>query len=210
MADRYRRPIAVAITGGIGAGKSEALKAFERRGAAVTSSDAIVHDLFREDDEVRSALRERWGDGVFTAGGEVDRGAIARIVFADEAELAWLEGLLHPRVEVAQMAWREALAREPSPPALCVTEIPLLYEIGAETRFDKTVAISADSTLRATRTTVRADGRERRLISDEEKLRRADFAYLNEGSLDALDAFVGSVVEQLEADATASMSEQRR
>lgn len=191
------RPLSVAITGGIGAGKSEALRAFARHGAAVVSSDEIVHGLLQEDEAVRSALRERFGDGVFTAAGDIDRAAVAEIVFEDRAELEWLERLLHPRVVEEYLEWREELGRRPQPPALCVTEVPLLYEVGGETRFDKVVAITADPELRAARTKVRPDERAGRLIPDEEKLRRADFAYVNDGSLEQLDAFVAGVVEQL-------------
>src|SRR5437868_13611516 len=95
--DPKRRPVAVAITGGIGAGKSEALKAFARHGAATISSDDVVHRLLREDEEVRRALAEHFGPGVIV-GGEVDRAAIGDVVFADRAELDWLEQLLHPGV----------------------------------------------------------------------------------------------------------------
>src|SRR5881392_3650852 len=91
------RRVTVAVTGGIGAGKSEALKAFARHGAATSSSDEIVHGLLREDPEVHAALRERWGDGVLGPDG-ANRAAIAEIVFANADELAWLERLLHPRV----------------------------------------------------------------------------------------------------------------
>src|SRR5919199_4017965 len=99
-------PVALAVTGGIGAGKSEALKAFARHGAATISSDEIVHDLLRGDDEVLTALRERWGDRVIGPDG-ADRAAIAEIVFADPDELGWLEGLLHPKVVREYQAWRE-------------------------------------------------------------------------------------------------------
>src|SRR3954447_20604040 len=95
------RPLAVALTGGIAAGKSEALQAFARHGAATISSDALVHELYRDDVELQGVLRERWGDGVFGADGEVDRAAIGRIVFPDRDELAWLEVELHPRVRAA-------------------------------------------------------------------------------------------------------------
>src|ERR687893_98997 len=102
------RPIAVAITGGIGAGKSAALAAFARHGAAVVSSDEIVHRLLADDAEVQQALRERFGDRVFGADGSVSRAAVAQIVFADRGALAWLEALLHPRVVREYMEWREA------------------------------------------------------------------------------------------------------
>jgi len=189
------RPLAVAVTGGIAAGKSEALAAFARRGALVSSSDEIVHRLYREDDELKAELRARWGDGVF-AGAEVDRAAVGRIVFADRAELAWLEGLLHPRVRRLYESWLAELRESDDPPALAVAEIPLLYEAGGEDRFDKVVVVTAPPHVRAARRGP-VDDRESRLIPDEEKLRRADFAYVNDGSLEELDAFVGRVVEEL-------------
>jgi dephospho-CoA kinase len=193
------RPVSVAITGGIGAGKSEALKAFAEHGAAVVSSDEIVHRLLQEDEDVRDALRARWGAELFTNTGDVDRASVAEIVFRDRGELEWLEGLLHPRVAAEYLRWRDEQAARPRPPALTVTEVPLLYEVGGETRFDKVVAITADPELRAARRGVGVDGRDDRLIPDEEKLRRADFAYVNDGSLAELEAFVAGVVQTLTA-----------
>lgn len=184
------RPLAVALTGGIAAGKSEALQAFARHGAAVVSSDEIVHDLYRADEELQSVLRERWGDRVF-ADGEVDRAAVGRIVFADRDELAWLEGELHPRVRAAVSDW---LARQTADVA--VAEIPLLFETGGEARFDKVVVVTAPPDVRAERRDDLAE-REERLVPDEEKVRRADFAYVNDGSLEQLDAFVTGVLEEL-------------
>ena len=195
------RPFAVAITGGIGAGKSEALRSFARHGAAVVSSDEIVHRLLDEDEEVRSALRERWGERVFRDDGAVMREAIGHIVFEDPAELDWLEGLLHPRVAREYMAWRGALARLPEPPAVAVTEVPLLYEVGGEQRFDVVVAITASAELRASRSAVATEDREQRFLPEEDKARKADYAFVNDGSLDELDAFVAGVVDELEARA---------
>ena len=192
------RPLAVAITGGIGAGKSEALKAFARLGVPTLSADEVVHALFREDPDVRAALRERWGERVFR-GGDVDRGAIAEIVFADRDELTWLEALLHPRAAEVQGRWRAELAARAEPPALCVVEVPLLYETGGEARFDAVVAVTAPADVRASRTSVRADERAARLLPDEEKVRRADFAYVNDGSLAELEAFVADVAARLAA-----------
>lgn len=191
--------MAVAVTGGIGAGKSEALRAFARHGAAVISSDEIVHDLLRSDEDVRAAVRERFGDGVFSPEGQVDRGRIADIVFADPEQLDWLERLLHPRVVAAYLRWRDDLANRPDPPAVSVTEVPLLYEVGGDTRFDAVVVISAAPDVRVSRQVRPMQDRERRLIPDEEKLSRADFAYVNDGSLEELDQFVSEVVEKLSA-----------
>jgi dephospho-CoA kinase len=191
-----RRPLAVAITGGIAAGKTEALAAFARRGAAVSSADEVVHRIYREDASLKSELRARWGGGVFDGDGEVDRAAVAAIVFANRAELEWLERELHPRVRAMHRQWLDEVAARPDPPALVVVEIPLLYETGGETRFDKVVAIAAPQSVREERRPG-LDDRESRLLSDDEKLERADFAYVNDGSLDDLDAFVAGVVEEL-------------
>jgi dephospho-CoA kinase len=191
------RPIAVAVTGGIGAGKSEALAAFARHGAATISSDEIVHHLLRDDPEVRRALLERFGKQVLDEHDEVDRSAIAEIVFADREALDWLEGLLHPRVVEEYMQWREQLAELPSPPSLSATEVPLLYEVGGQDRFDAVVAITAPAEVRAQRSEVAAEQREPRLLPDSVKVAQADFAYVNDGSLDELDAFVADVMREL-------------
>ena len=156
-----KRPLAVALTGGIAAGKSEALRAFERHGAAVISSDDVVHRLYREDEELRAKLREHWGERVFR-GGAVDRSEIGRIVFADRAE------------------------------------IPLLFETGGQDRFDRVVVVTAPPEVRKSRRGVVAE-REDRLVSEEEKVRRADFCFVNDGSLEQLDAFVAGVLEELRA-----------
>jgi dephospho-CoA kinase len=191
--------VAVAVTGGIGAGKSEALRAFARHGAAVVSSDEIVHELLRADEEVQAAVRERFGESVFDSDGAIDRARVAEVVFGDEGELAWLEQLLHPRVVAGYLRWREELARLPDPPAVSVTEVPLLYEVGGDARFDAVVVITASPDVRVARQIRPLQDRERRLLPDAEKAARADFAYVNDGSLDELDRFVSEVLERLTA-----------
>jgi dephospho-CoA kinase len=190
------RPVAVAITGGIGAGKSEALKAFARHGAATVSSDEIVHHLLLRP-EVRDAVVARMGHGIVSPAGEIDRGALATVVFNDREALAWLEELLHPLVSAEYLQWREQLAELPDAPSVSVTEVPLLYETGGDARFDKVVVITAPSKLRRARSEVAMDDREARLIPDAEKVQRADFSFKNTGSLEELDAFVKSVLAEL-------------
>ena len=187
----------VAITGGIGAGKSETLRAFEKHGAATISSDEIVHALLRGDQDVIAEIRARWGARVFDDIGQIYRPAIADIVFSDPAELAWLEGLLHPRVERAYLEWRDDLARQPRHPSVCVTEVPLLFESNAEALFDAIVVITAPAETRWGRTAVSNDGRESRLIGDDEKVARADFAYVNDGGKKDLDKWVVGVLQEL-------------
>ena len=186
-----KRPLAVALTGGIAAGKSEALRSFERHGAAVISSDDVVHRLYREDEGLRAAIRARWGERVFRDGA-VDRSEIGRIVFADRAELAWLEAELHPRVRAATDAWLGEQTAD-----VAVAEIPLLFETGGQDRFDRVVVVTASPEVREARRGSVAD-REERLVPEEEKLRRADFSYVNDGSLEELDAFVAGVLEELQ------------
>ena len=192
-------PLAVAITGGIGAGKSEALAAFARHGAAVVSSDEIVHRLLREDAEVRKALLDRFGERILDEAGQVDRGAIAELVFPDRKALYWLERLLHPRVTREYLEWREQLGRLPNPPEVTVTEVPLLYEAGGEERFDRVVVVTAPEEVRAARAQVPVELRQARLIPDEEKAKRADYVYVNDGTLDGLDDFVAGVMGDLTA-----------
>jgi dephospho-CoA kinase len=191
------RPIAVAITGGIGAGKSEALYAFRRAGAATVSSDEIVHHLLATDPEVKRALVERLGEEILGEDDVPDRERIALRVFKDRVALDFLETLLHPLVSREYMSWREQLARLPNPPDVCVTEVPLLYEVGAEKRFDRVVVITAPPKLREARRGGRKDDREARLIPDREKAKRADFTYVNTGTPDQLDAWVAEVMATL-------------
>ena len=191
------RPVALAVTGSIGAGKSEVLAAFARHGAAVISSDEIVHRLLREDPAVKGAIVERLGERVLGEDGEIVRPRVADLVFSDPDALRWLEELLHPRVVTTYLRWREDLRASDDPPDVCVTEVPLLYEVGGEARFDAVVAVTASPEVRAARLGRPVSDRERRLLPDSEKAARADFTYVNEGSLEELDRFVSDVMGTL-------------
>jgi len=154
-----------------------------------------VHRLLSGDPEVRAALAERFGANVICPEG-ADREAIGRIVFNDPDQLEWLEALLHPKVVQEHAAWRQELAQRLDPPAVSVTEVPLLYETGGERRFDVVVVVTASPEVRAARRPV-LDTREERLIPDDEKLRLADYSYVNDGTLEELDAFVAGVMSKL-------------
>ena len=191
------RLLAVAITGGIGAGKSTALDSFRRHGAATVSSDEIVHNLLRTDPDVKRALVERFGEEVLDSDGVPDRERIGFRVFRDRDALDWLEKLLHPLVSREYLQWREQLAALPSPPAVCVTEVPLLYEVGGESRFDRVVVITAPRKLREARRGGQQDDRESRLLPERDKVERGDFVYVNTGTPAELDAWVASVMATL-------------
>lgn len=161
---------------------------FARHGAATISSDDVVRELYG-DAHVQAALQERFGTS--------DKQAVSKQVVADREALLWLEALLHPLVLARTEAWREQLVGLPEPPLLAVNEVPLLYEAGVEERFDAVVVITAPRELRVERAGERVDEREARLLPEQEKLDRADFAYVNDGSLEELDAFVAGVVRTL-------------
>jgi dephospho-CoA kinase len=189
----------VGLTGGIGAGKSTALAALERLGAAVLSTDGVVHSLY-ESDEVRDAVVSRFGARVAPAG-EVDRAALARVAFADPEDRAWLEGTLWPRVGARIYEWREELAQRPEPPCAAVVEVPLLFESGMDTAFDATIAVIADEGVRARRAGARGhqslDERSARQLSQEEKAQRATYVVVNDGTVEDLERKLSPVIEKL-------------
>jgi dephospho-CoA kinase len=192
-------PPFVGLTGGIGAGKSEALAALERLGASVLSTDTVVHELY-SDPEVRDAVVERWGPAV-APDGKVDRPAVAAHAFGSAEERKWLEGLLWPRVGERMAQWREAeSAREPAPVAL-VVEVPLLFEGGLAAAFDATLAVTADEELRRRRAGARGhaalDERTSRQLTQEEKAARATYTVANSGTIDDLERALSGVLVKL-------------
>jgi dephospho-CoA kinase len=195
MAGDARVPF-VGLTGGIAAGKSEALEALERLGAATLSSDAVVHELLTTG-EVRDKLIERFGDRV-APGGEIDRGAVAEVVFADPDERGWLEGLLWPRVGERIASWREEVTHADPPPRAAVVEVPLLFESGMEAAFDVTIAVVADESVRDERAGGRGhrgvESRTSRQLGQDEKARRADVVVRNDGTLEELEQGLSSAL----------------
>jgi dephospho-CoA kinase len=184
----------VGLTGGIGAGKSEALAALERLGAATISTDAIVHSLY-EEPEVRDAVVERWGPEV-APDGSVDRSAIARHAFATPEDRAWLEQLLWPRVGRRVAEWRATATG-----VALVVETPLLFEAGLDDNYDATIAIVADEKVRNERAAARGhaalDERTARQLSQDEKARRATYAVENSGTLEQLEQELSEVLAKL-------------
>lgn len=188
----------IGLTGGIGAGKSEALAAFERAGAAILSTDEVAHDLLDRPD-VRDLLVERWGPEV-APGGHVDRDRVAEIVFESPDELRWLESQTHPRVGQAVLEWRRELGPEV---AVAVVEVPLLFEAAMEGAFDATVAVIAGDDVRERRLAERGqrglEGRDSRQLSQDEKAGLADHVIRNDGSLEQLDRLVSEALGDLSA-----------
>ncbi len=191
-------PAFIGLTGAVASGKSEALAAFARLGAATLSSDAVAHELLG-DSQVRERLVERWGGDVLVDG-HVERARIGAIVFGRPDELAWLESVLHPLVGERIVEWRRSLS---AGTPLAVIEVPLLFETGMEGFFDATVCVVADESTRAARAGDRGtellEGRNSRQLSQDEKAARATHVISNDGSLAELQDQVARLVPALAA-----------
>ena len=196
--ERQRKPV-IGIVGGIGAGKSTAAAEFAAAGCAVIDADAIGHDLLG-DESVREALRRRWGERVFGREGKVDRQAVADIVFADPAELAGLNRIMHPRMRPGlQAAIAKALA-EPEVRA-AVLDAAVLLEAGWDEFCTHLVFVSAPESVRSSRVRSQRgwDGeaferREKTQISLDKKAGKCDYTIDNSSSVSHLREQVREIV----------------
>ena len=163
------------------------------------STDRVVHELYASADVVNS-VHSRFGDAV-VSGGVVDRGALARRVFATDEDRAWLEGLLWPRVGSRMAQWRSELERRPDPPRAAVVEVPLLFESGMDDAFDATIAVVTSEELRAARAGARGhealEERSARQLTQQEKSHRATYVVVNDGTVDELDSKLSELLEML-------------
>ncbi|HEY0392096.1 MAG TPA: dephospho-CoA kinase [Solirubrobacterales bacterium] len=189
-------PVTIGLTGGIAAGKSTALAAFERLGAATVSSDAVVHELL-DSEPLIGRLTERWGEEVAPEG-RVDRNKIGEIVFADPDELSWLESQIHPLVGERIGAWLGSL---PGDAKVAVVEVPLLFEGEMAPVFDTTVAVVTADEVRRARAEARGHTlvgeREARQLSQDEKAERAEHVVENDGTVEELERRLSALVAKL-------------
>ncbi|HEX7244486.1 MAG TPA: dephospho-CoA kinase [Solirubrobacterales bacterium] len=190
-------PLTIGLTGGIAAGKSEALAAFGRLGAATISSDAVVHELL-DSEPLIGRLTERWGEGIAPEG-RVDRSKVGEIVFGDPEQLKWLEAQVHPLVGERIGSWLASLASDVK---VAVVEVPLLFEGEMAPVFDTTVAIVTSDEVRRARAEARGHAlvgeREARQLPQEEKAARAAHVVENEGSIEDLERRLSALVAKLQ------------
>ena len=196
----------VALTGGIGTGKSVVLARFADLGAPVVSADDLAHDVIGAGTPGAAAVRARFGDAVMRADGSVDRLRLAAIVFRDTAARRDLEAIVHPAVRAAIAAWGEDQARGGA--AISVAEIPLLFENRREPDFDRVVVTACAEDEQVRRVTARSGLSEadvRRRIAAQlplaEKVRRAQYVIWTDGSLDDTRRRADEVWLQLQQDA---------
>ncbi len=189
----------VGLTGGIGCGKSTAAGLFERHGFRRLDSDALVRDRILTSPAVKSALRERFGSTVLRADGSVDRSAVAKRVFAGDADLAWLEELVHPPLFAI---WRATFAVEPQ--ADWAVEVPLLFEKGLENWFDFTVCVASAPAQQLARLEQRglarvlAEQRISKQLPLARKIELADFVLWNDGTPEFLADQVRRLIDSLQ------------
>ena len=197
--------IAVALTGGIGSGKSAVSARLVEHGAVLLDADAIAREVVEPGGEAFDEVVARFGEAVLGADGAIDRAALAAIVFADPAARADLERIVHPAVGRVVMA---RLEEEAATDHVVVLDIPLLVEAGGRDRYPVAGVLVVDTLpelalrrLVELRGMTEDDARARMgaQASREERLRQADYVILNIGTLDDLSAMADRAWQWIEA-----------
>lgn len=202
----------VGLTGGIACGKSAVGDMLAVRGAKVIQADRISHQLMRPGNAAYDEVVHRFGRGILKPDGEIDRQALAAIVFADKARLEELTSIMHPAVIREQEAWMDSVGQR-DPHGIAIVEAALIYEAGLAERFDKIIVITCTPEVKLERlakrlgadlATARADleRRSSAQISDEEKARRADYVIDNSGTLAETERQVEKLADELRRLAT--------
>ncbi|MEM7228371.1 MAG: dephospho-CoA kinase [Planctomycetota bacterium] len=190
----------IGLTGGIASGKSEVGRFLADLGCLVVNSDQLGHEALR-DDIVRKTLVSWWGESIVDDSGELDRSAIARIVFSSPGERQRLEALVHPWIE----ARRRALFDDPpTDTRALVIDAPLLLEAGLGDECDAVIFVDADRSIRAARvqatrgwTVEDLERRESAQFGLDEKRKQADYVVVNEGDRDSLRHRVQEVLDDI-------------
>jgi dephospho-CoA kinase len=189
--------LSIALTGGIGSGKSLAGEFFQELGAVVIDSDQLAREVIERGTEGFDEVLSRFGDEILN-GGEIDRAKLAEIVFKDERARRDLEEIIHPRVREAAM---RIAAHVPSD-GVVINQIPLLFETKGAGRFDFVITVSADLEVRKARLNERGLKSyeiERRIsaqATDEQRESIASFVIRNNGSVEELEHAVAELWER--------------
>lgn len=198
----------VGLTGNIAAGKSAVASQLVARGAWLIDADALAREAVAPGTPALAAIVERWGTTLRNADGTLDRAALRRIVFADPAERAALDAIVHP--EVGRLRARELARAQAAGAEIVIADIPLLYETGLDAQMDLVVLVDAPEALRRERL-VRDRGlppaeAEAMIAAQQpsrEKRGRAHVVLENAGSREALAAEVDLLWSALQAAARA-------
>jgi dephospho-CoA kinase len=190
----------IGLTGGIACGKSEAAAVLRAEGVPVLDTDAVAHALLQPGHAVFESVVAAFGRGYLTDAGDIDRRKLGGFVFADDEARAKLNGIMHPEIYRVSAVWvSEQKARH----AWVVVMVPLLYETGAEKRFERVIVVAADEEIMMRRMSARgwshdeATARLRAQLPVAEKVCRADAVIWNNGDLAALKDEVLRIWRQL-------------
>ena len=192
----------IAITGGIGCGKSTVLEFLEANGVACLSADAVVRHLLSEDQSVIDSVIEHFGTELKNESGSIDRRALAKIVFQSKSDLEWLESLLHPLVRESCEAFFEALNTQ-----LACVEIPLLFEKRLEKEYDLVVSIISSDANANIRLRLKGYSdmdiafRRQQQLPNSIKAERSNFVLSNDGSLNFLEQQIISLLSTIKHQA---------
>jgi dephospho-CoA kinase len=176
----------IGITGGIGSGKSTISRSLMALGYPVFLSDEVSKDLLQQDAALKAALRDQFGEAVYTPNGQLDRAYLSGIVFSDPKSLEQLNTLVHPAVFRAFHTWQAAMASEGH--HLAFKEAAILYEAGATAELDAVVVVSCPEETRVARV-MRRDGVDRAAVlarmakqwPEDRKVALADYVIVNDG-----------------------------
>jgi dephospho-CoA kinase len=192
----------VALTGGIATGKSHVLDQLRKRGIPCLDADALAHGVMAAGTEATAAIGARFGAEVLAADGSINRAVLGRIVFADPAARKELEAIVHPavyRAIAAGLKGFELLGDYP----LAVVDIPLLYETGAETQFNRVIVTACPPEMQIARLVTRGmtEAEARQRIEAQwptaRKTAQADFVITTDGTFAETDGQIERVLRSL-------------
>ena len=188
------------ITGSIGMGKSEAAKCFAKNGVPVFDSDACVHNLFQNNQNLKQEIKSNFPQAI--DGDQIDRTKLGMLVFNSPEKINILENIVHPHVRAEQERFKNHHKEKNTP--LVVFDIPLLFETGAEQHLDKTLVITASKKTQEERVLSRAGMSKERFEAilslqkdDAEKRKLADFVISSENGREAMQKDIESLIKKL-------------
>jgi dephospho-CoA kinase len=182
----------IGLTGGIGSGKTTASTYIQKLGFPVLNADLVAHEVMTQGHPAYDSILNLFGTKVLGKNGEVDRKALGRIVFAEPDKLSLLEAIVHPEVEKYVANWKNQ--RQKQGDRVAVYDVPLLFEKGMQSKFDKTIVVFCPLEIQKQRVRLRdglteeeIDQRLSRQMPLQKKAALADIVIDNSGSLKKLE-----------------------